>query len=81
MLWQLLLNIVEEKKRDIRAIDGFRNKLMIPDSEIPKCPEFEVKSKIRKILKNHKLHEEYSVRIYKIDPYFYEHSEKKNTSL
>ena len=32
-----------EKQRDIRAIDGFRNKLMIPDSEIPKCPEFEVK--------------------------------------
>ena len=27
-------------------------KLTIPDSEIPKCPEFEVKSKIRKILKN-----------------------------
>ena len=50
---------------------------MIPDSEIPKCPEFEVKSKIRKILKNHKLLEEYSVRIYKIDPYFYEHYEKK----
>ena len=32
-----------EKTRAIRAIDGFRNKLMIPDSEIPKCPEFEVK--------------------------------------
>ena len=32
-----------EKARDIRAIDGFRKKLMIPDSEIPKCPEFEVK--------------------------------------
>ena len=38
-----------EKTRDIRAIDGFRKKLMIPDSEIPKCPEFEVKSKIGKI--------------------------------
>ena len=38
------------KKRGIRAIDGFRNKLMIPDSEIPKCSEFEVKSKIGKIL-------------------------------
>ena len=35
-----------EKTRGIRAIDGFRKKLMIPDSEIPKCPEFEVKSKI-----------------------------------
>ena len=37
-----------EKTRDIRAIDGFRNKLMIPEPEIPKCPEFEVKSKIGK---------------------------------
>ena len=32
-----------EKKRGIRARDGFRKKLMIPDSEIPKCQEFEVK--------------------------------------
>ena len=32
-----------EKTRRVRAIDGFRNKLMIPDSQIPKCPEFEVK--------------------------------------
>ena len=24
-----------EKTRRVRAIDGFRNKLMIPDSEIP----------------------------------------------
>ena len=52
-------------------------KLMIPDSVIPKCPEFEVKSKIGKIFKNHNLLEEYSVRIYEIDPYFYEHYEKK----
>ena len=37
-----------EKTRGIRAIDGFRKKLMIPDSKIPKCPEFEVKSKIEK---------------------------------
>ena len=40
-----------EKTRRIRAIDGFRKKLMIPDSEIHKCPEFEVKSKIGKIFK------------------------------
>ena len=66
-----------EKTRGIRAIDGFRNKLMIPDSEIPKCPEFEVKSKIGKIFKNHNPLEEYSVKIYKIDPYFYKHYEKK----
>ena len=58
-------------------MDGFRNKLMIPDFEIPTCPKFEVKLKIRKILKNHNFLKEYSVRIYKIDPY--KHYEK-NTS-
>ena len=35
-----------EKTRGIRAIVGFRKKLTIPDFEIPKCPVFEVKSKI-----------------------------------
>ena len=34
-----------EKKRGIRAIDGFRKKLVIPDSEVSKCPEFEVNQK------------------------------------
>ena len=68
-----------KKTRGIRVIDGFRNKLMIPDSEIPKCPEFEIKSKTSKILKNQNPLEEYSVKIYEIDPYFYEHYEK-NTS-
>ena len=66
-----------EKTRGIRAIDGFRNKSMIPDSEIPKFPEFEVKSKIGNIFKKHNPLEEYSVMIYEIDPYFYEHYEKK----
>ena len=66
-----------EKTRGIRAIDGFRKKLMIPDSEIPKCPEFEVKSKIGKIFKKHNPIEEYSVKIYEIDSYFYKHYEKK----
>ena len=38
MSW--LLNDVEEKKtRGIRATDGFRKKIMLPDSEIPKCSE------------------------------------------
>ena len=69
-----------EKISDIRAIDGFRNKSMIPDSEIPKCPEFEAKSKMGKIFTKHNLLEEYSVKIYEIDSYFYEHYEKKNTS-
>ena len=54
---------------------------MIPDSEISKCPEFEVKSKIGKIFKKHYPIEEYSVRIYEIDPYFYENEHyEKNTS-
>ena len=50
---------------------------MISDSEIPKCPEFEVKSKIGKLIMNEKILEEYSVKVYEIDPYFYEdHKEK-----
>ena len=47
-----------------------KKKLMIRDSKIPKCPEFEVKLKIGKIFKNHNPVEVYSVKIYKIDPYF-----------
>ena len=50
---------------------------MIPNSEISVCPEFEVKSKVGKIFKKHNPIEEYSVRIYEIDPYFYEHYEEK----
>ena len=38
-----------EKTRGTREIYGFRKKLMIPDSEIPKYPEFKVKSKIGNI--------------------------------
>ena len=34
-----------KKTRGIRAIDGSRKKLMILDSETPKCPEFEVNQK------------------------------------
>ena len=56
-------------------------KLMISDSEISKCPEFEVRSKIGKVVKNHNPLEEYSVRIYEIDPYFYEYYEKKKYNL
>ena len=65
-----------EKASGIRAIDRFRKKIMIPDSEIPKCPEFEAKSKIGKFFKKHNPLEEYSVKIYEIDPYFYGHYEK-----
>ena len=66
-----------EKTRGINAINGFRNKLMIPDSEIPKYSEFEAKSKIGKIFKKHNPLKEYSVKIYEIDSYFYKHYEKK----
>ena len=46
---------------------------MILDSEIFICPEFEIKLKIGKIFKIHNFLEEYSVKIYEIDP---EYSEK-----
>ena len=52
-------------------------KLMIPESEISECPEFEVKSKIGNIFVNQKILEEYSVTVYKIDPYFYQHYKEK----
>ena len=67
----------KKKKRGVKAIDGFRKKLMIPDSETSVCPEFEVKSKIGKIFKKRNSIEKYSVRIYEIDSYFYKHYEKK----
>ena len=50
---------------------------MIPDSEILGCPEYGVKSKIGNIFCSEKILEEYSVKIYKIDPYFYEQYEKR----
>ena len=50
---------------------------MILDYEISKCPEHEVKSKIGSIFINGKILEEKSVRIYEIDPYFYEHYKEK----
>ena len=73
MSWLLLLNVI----RGIRAVDEFRKKLMIPDSEIPKCPEFEVKSKIGNLFMNEKILEEYFVKIYEIDPDFYKHYKEK----
>ena len=50
---------------------------MIPESEISEWPEFEVKSKIGNIFVNQKILEEYSVRVYKIDPYFYQYYKEK----
>ena len=50
---------------------------MIPDFEISKCPEHEVKSKIGTIFVNEKILEEHSVKIYEIDLYFHEHYKEK----
>ena len=50
---------------------------MIPESEIPVCPKQEVKSKIGNIFVNEKMFKEYSVKIYKIDPYFCKHYKEK----
>ena len=50
---------------------------MISDFEISKYPEHEVKSKIGAIFISEKILEEYSVNIYEIDPYFYEHYKEK----
>ena len=62
----------DEKKRGERKINAFRRKLMIPDSEIAECPEYKVKAKIGNIFVKKKILEEDSVKIYEIDPYFYE---------
>ena len=59
-----------EKKKGVKAIDRFRKKLMSPDCKISECPEFEVKSKL---FMNEKILEEYSLRVYEIDPFFSGH--------
>ena len=66
-----------EKKRALRAIDGFRKKLNIPDYEISESIKHNVKSKIETIFVDEDILEEYSVKIYEIDFYFYEHYNKK----
>ena len=68
-----------EKKGGIKKIDGFRQKLYIPDHEIYESIEHKVKSKLGTIFVNEDTIEDYSVRIYEIDPYFSEHY-KKNSS-
>ena len=65
-----------EKKRGTRAIYGFRKELMISDYEVSVLIEHKLQSKIETIFANEKILEEYSVSIYEIDPYFYEHYKK-----
>ena len=78
MLWLLLLSVAEVKERGKRKrkTDELRKKLMILKSAISKFPEYEVKSKIGNIFVNEKILKENSVKIYEIDPYFYEHYKK-----
>ena len=61
----------------MNSIQKLIKKLMIPESEIPECPEHEVKSKIGNIFVFEKILEEYSVKTYKIDPYLCEHYKEK----
>ena len=65
-----------EKKRGVKKIDGFRKKLFIPEYQIYESIEHKVKSKIGTIFVNEDILEEYSVRIYEIDPYFSERYKK-----
>ena len=60
--WLLLLNVVEVgKKKRQRKNRRIQKKLIIPKSEISKCPDHELKQKLGKIFVNNKMLEEYSV--------------------
>ena len=73
----VVTTVIKHCRGEIK-IDAFRKKLMISDSEIIECTEYEeVKSKIGNIFVNEKKLEEYSVKIYEIDPYFSGHYRKK----
>ena len=71
-----VIKCCSDEKRQ-KKIDGFRKKLMIPESEILEYPELEVRLKIGNIFVNEKILEKDSVQIYKIDPYFCEHYKEK----
>ena len=78
MSWVLLFNVAEvKKKRGERKIDGFRKKLMIPESEFPECPEHEIKSKIRNIFINEKILERILLRFPKLILIFVSIAKKK----
>ena len=62
----------EKKKRNERKTGGFRKKLKILESAISENEGHKLKSKIGTIFASEKILDEYSVKIYEIDPYFYE---------
>ena len=67
----------EKKKKRNKSNRRIQKKIMVPDFEISKCLEHEIKSKIGIIFVNEKILQEYSVKIYEIDPYFYENYKEK----
>ena len=77
IMTKIIKNCKGEKKRVVRSAGEFRRKLFIPEHEIYESIEHKVKSKIGTIFVNEKILEEYSVKIYEIDPYFSEHCEKR----
>ena len=77
IITNIIKNCKGEKNRDVRSAGKFRRKQFIPEHEIYKSIEHKVKSKIGTIFVNEKILEEYSVKIYEIDPYFSKHYEKK----
>ena len=68
----LLLNVAEVKRKRRKKNRQIQKKMIIPE-----CAEHEVKSKIGNIFINKKMLEEYSVKTFKIDPYFCEHYKEK----
>ena len=65
------------KKRREKRTGEFIKKLKIPKYETSQCAEYKIRSKIGKIFVDKKILEEYSVKIYEINFYFYEHYEEK----
>ena len=77
IMTNIIKNCKGEKKRGVRSAESFRRKLLIRQHEIYESIEHKVKSKIGTIFKKEKILEEYSVKIYEIDPYFSEQYKKK----
>ena len=78
IMTNIIKNCKGEKKRGLRWAERFRRKLFIAKHEIYESIEHRLKSKIGKIFVNEEILEEYSVKIYKIDPYFSENYKKKS---
>ena len=80
ILWLLLLNVAgakkkrDEKKKKNRWIQEKVNDSRAWNSRVSRAGS---KLKIGKIFVNEKILEKYSVKIYKIDPYFCEHYKEK----